>query len=262
MWSDVRYALRTLAKTPMFTITAIAALALGIGANSAIFSVFNGLMLHPAGVVQPDRVIVAQVKYEKLNLPSIQLSAPDFADVRDGRQVFSSAAAMQESDYNFTGGDFPQRLRGAQVSVDWFKVLGAEPAMGRAFRPEEDQPKANHEAILAYSTWKRIFGGDPAIVGKTFQFNQQSYQVVGVMGPEFRWPAQTDLWTPLGLAPTEFAEENRHNEGLFVIARMMPGVSFNQADAYIKLAARRNIEAHNGYAKDSGWGMFAVPVTT
>src|SRR5207249_8526429 len=128
MWSDIRYAARTLVKSPVFALTAIAALALVIGANTAIFSVFNGLMLHPAGVSEPDRVVVGRVKYDKLNLKSIPVSAPDFADMRadmradtrgdlrGGEQVFSAAAAMMEADYNYTGGDWPERLEGAQVT--------------------------------------------------------------------------------------------------------------------------------------------------
>ncbi len=264
MWSDIRYAARTLVKSPVFALTAIAALALGIGANTAIFSVFNGLMLHPAGVSEPDRVVVTRVKYDKLNLKSIPVSAPDFADIRRGEQVFSAAAAMVEADYNYTGGDWPERLEGAQVTWQWFSVFGARPELGRVFRPEEDQPKANQEVVLAYSAWKRVFGGDPAIVGKTIQLNQQSYRAVGVMGPEFRWPSQADLWTPLGLPPNEYAEQNRYNEGLFVVARMKSGVPFAQANAFVKLAARRLIEEHDpehGYARDSGWGMFLVPLT-
>ena len=264
MWSDVRYAARTLVKSPIFTLTAIAALALGIGANTAVFSVFNALTLHPPGVSQPDRVVVARVKYEKLNLASIELSAPDFADVRDGKEVFASAAAMQPGDYNYTGGDWPQRLRGAQVTVDWFNVLGARPQLGRVFHSEEDQPNANNEVILAYSAWKRLFGGDPAITDKTVQLNQKSYRVVGVMGPDFEWPAQVDVWTPMGMAAGEFAQGNRYNENLFVIARMKNGISFNQADSYIKLAARRIIDDQGragSYARSSRWGMFAIPLT-
>src|SRR5437660_2799978 len=169
MLSDFRYVLRSLIKSPAFALTAIVALALGIGANTAIFSVFNGLMLHPAGVSEPDRVVVGRVKYDKLNLKSIPVSAPDFADILGGEQVFSAAAAMVEADYNYTGGDWPERLDGAQVTWQWFNVFGARPELGRVFRSEEDQPKANQEAVVAYSAWKRVFGGDPAIVGKTIQ---------------------------------------------------------------------------------------------
>jgi predicted permease len=264
MWSDFRYAARTLMKSPVFALTAIAALALGIGANTAIFSVFNGLMLHPVGVSGPDRVVVVQVKYDKLNLKSIPLSVPDFADVRSGSAVFSSAAAETDADYSYTGGDWPQRLQGAKVTWQWFDVFGARPYLGRVFHPEEDQPKANQEVVLAYSTWKSLFGGDGTIVGKSIQLNQQSYRVVGVMGQEFRWPTQADLWVPLGLPAAEYSEGNRYNEYYFVAARTKPGVAFAQADALVKLMARRLIEEHDpqhGYARDSGWGMFLVPLT-
>ena len=216
MWSDIRYAARTLVKSPVFALTAIAALALGIGANTAIFSVFNALMLHPAGVSEPDRVVVGRVKYDKLNLKSIPLSAPDFADIRNGREVFSSAATEEGADFNYTGREYPERLQGAAVGWQWFNVFGATPELGRAFSPEEDQPGANQEVVLADSTWKRVFGGDPGIAGKTIQLNQKSYLVAGVMGPDFRWPAQTDLWTPLGLAPADYSDNNRYNEELFV----------------------------------------------
>jgi predicted permease len=264
MLSDFRYVLRSLIKSPAFALTAIVALALGIGANTAVFSVFNGLMLHPSGVSQPERVVVAQAKYDKLNLKSIPLSAPDFADVRDGKQVFSSASAMMQDDYNYTGGDWPQRLQGAKVTWQWFQVFGASPQLGRVFHPEEDQVKADHEVVLAYSTWKRVFGGDPKIVGKSIQLNQQSYLVLGVMGAEFSWPAQADLWTPLGLPAERYSPGNRFNENLFVVARMKPDATFAQADAFVKLAARRVAEQHDRageYARDSAWGMFAVPLT-
>jgi predicted permease len=264
MLSDFRYVLRSLIKSPAFALTALAALALGIGANTAVFSVFNGLMLHPAGVSQPDRLVVAQVKYDKLNLKSIPLSAPDFADVRDGKQVFSSASAMMQDDFNYTGGDWPERLQGAKVTWQWFEVFGASPQLGRVFHPEEDQAKADHEVVLAHSVWKRVFGGDPKIVGKSIQLNRQSYLVVGVMGPEFLWPAQADLWTPLGLPPERYSPQNRFNENLFVAARMKPDATFTQADAFVKLAARRVAEQQDRagtYARDSAWGMFAVPLT-
>jgi predicted permease len=171
---------------------------------------------------------------------------------------------MAQADYNYTGGDWPQRLQGAKVTWQWFEVFGASPQLGRAFHAEEDQAKADHEVVLAYNTWKRVFGGDPKIVDKSIQHNQQSYRVVGVMGPEFRWPGQADLWVPLGLAADEYAEGNRYNESLFVVARMKPNVPFIQADAFVKLTAQRLAEEHDpgrGYAKDSGWGMFVVPLT-
>lgn len=260
---DLRYGLRVLAKNPGFAAAAIMTLALGIGANTAVFSVVNGLLLHPAGIPHPDRLVAVRVKYDKLNLKSIPISVPDFADIRDSRRVFSATAIGNDADFNYSGGDFPERLLGAQVTWQWFEVFGVRPILGRVFRSEEDQPNANNEVVLAYATWKRLFGGDPAIVGKALQLNQQSYRVVGVMGPEFRWPDRADLWAPIGLAPSEFSAGNRFNESYFVVASMKPGITFSQAKAFVQLVTWQDIEhdPHGAYAKDAGWGMFIVPLT-
>ena len=148
-WQNLRYGVRTLAKSPGFAAIAIATLALGIGANTAIFSVVNGLFLHPPGVSQPDRVVVQRVRYLKLGLTNIMVSAADFARMRDSRQVFQSAALADTGDFNYSAGEFPQRLRGANVSWQWFQVFGARPILGRVFTRQEDQPNANHEVVLA-----------------------------------------------------------------------------------------------------------------
>src|SRR5690242_4763840 len=133
---DLKYGFRLLIKSPAFTIVAGVTLALGIGANTAIFSVVNGLFLHPVGIPQPDRLLAVRVKYDKLNLKNIVISPTDFADVRDAKQVFSSAAIMTESDFNYSAGDLPERLLGARVSWQWFETFGARPILGRTFHPE------------------------------------------------------------------------------------------------------------------------------
>ena len=117
--------------------------------------------------------------------------------------------------------------------------------------------------VLAYSTWQRLFGGDPAIVGKSIRLNEQDYRVVGVMGPEFDWPRRADLWMPLGLAPSEYSPDNYFNEKLFVVARARPDVSPGKAEAFVQVLTQRLMAAYpkNTYPKDSGWGMFAVPFT-
>jgi predicted permease len=261
-WQELRFGIRRLAKTPAFTIVAVLTLALGIAANTAIFSVINSLFLHPAGVSDPARLLAIRVKYEKLNLKSIDASLPDFANVRDSKQMFSSAAAMEMADYNYAGNGLPERLMGANVSWQWFQTFGARPLLGRVFRPEEDQPGANHEVVLSYTTWQRLFGGDPGIVGQTIQLNSQQYKVVGVMGPDFNWPAQTQLWAPLGFAPAEYGPQNRFNESYFTVARVKPGVPVAQAEAFVKVLAQQSVEPGRAaaYARDSNWGMFALPL--
>jgi predicted permease len=261
---DVRFGLRALAKSPGFTAVAILTLALGIGTNTAIFSVVNGLFLHPPGVMQPDRVVVQRVRYGKLGLKSIVISAPDFAQVRDSKNIFQSAALETTSDFNYSTGEFPERLRGAQVSWQWFDVFGARPILGRVFAPEEDQPNANREVVLAYPAWQRWFGGDPNIVGRSIRLNEQDYRVIGVMAQGFGWPnPQIDLWAPLGLAQSEFAIDNTFNENFFAVARLQPNVPFAQANAYVNVLSRRVIDNPiSSYARDSQWGMFLVPLTT
>jgi putative ABC transport system permease protein len=261
--AEAKFALRGLLRNPAFSAVAVLTLALGIGANTAIFSVLNALLLHPAGIPHPDHVVAVRVKYDKLNLRSIGVSAPDFADVRDSRQVFPAAAAISEADYNYSGGEWPERLQGAQVSWQWFDVFEVKPLLGRVFRPEEDQPKANQEVILAHHTWMRLFGADPTIIGRTIQLNLQSYKVVGVMGPDFNWPNQADLWTPLGLSPADLAPDNRFNESYFAVARVASGKTFAQARSFVDLLTQRDIhnDPHGSYAKSSGWGIFVVPLT-
>src|SRR5579862_334000 len=261
---DVKYGFRMLVKNPGFTIVAALTLALGIGANTAIFSVVNSLFLHPVGIPQPDRLLAVRVKYDKLNLKDITISLTDYADVRDAKQIFSSAAIMMPSDFNYSASDLPERLLGAQVSWQWFEVFGAQPILGRTFHSEEDLPGANLEVILSFGTWKQLFGGDAGIVGTTIQLNQQPYRVIGVMGPDFDWPNQTRLWVPLGLAPKEFGPENRFNEGYFAVARIRPEVSVAQAEAFVKVRGNQAVQSKGEaavYAKDSEWGMFGVPLT-
>lgn len=259
---DIRFGFRTLAKNPIFTIVAVLTLGLGIGANTAIFSVVNGLLLHPAGIRNADRLVAIRVRYDKLNLPNIGVSATDFADFRDRKDAFMSAALVGEQDFNYAGGEWPERLLGATVSWQWFDVFGVKPILGRVFRPEEDQPHANHEVVLAYTAWKRLFGGDPAIIGKSIQLNQEPYQVIGVMGPEFSWPDQADLWAPIGLAPSEFAEGNRFNESYMAFAALMPGMKFSQASALAQVITNHDLKnnQHGGYAKQAGWGIFVMPL--
>ena len=260
---DIRFGLRSLAKSPGFAVVAILTLALGIGANTAIFSVVNTLFLHPPGVAQPDRVVVQRARYNKLGLKNIVVSVPDYAQVRDSQNVFSTASICTGMTFNYTAGDFPQQLEGALVTWRWFDVFGAKPIAGRVFTAEEDQPKSNQEVILAYGTWKRWFGGDRTAIGRTIQLNQEPYRIVGVMGPDFHWPSpQVQLWAPMGLDPKEYSVGNTFNENYLSVARLQHGVSFAQANAYMKILSDR--VANNPatvFAKTAEWGMFLMPLT-
>ncbi len=264
LWKDSRYALRTLLKTPGYTAVAIATLALGIGANTAIFSVVNQVLLNPAGISHPERIVSLRVRYDKLALHNIGVSIPDFADVLHSTQQFESAALIDRADFNYTGSTVPERLQGASVTWPWFDVFGAKAQLGRVFRPEEDRPNANHEVVLSYAAWKRLFGQDPGVIGRAIDLNQLPYRIVGVMGPEFRWPAGVDLWAPLGLADGEYSEGNRFNESYNAMARLKPGLPLAPANAFVEVLSSRvrdNGTQGGAYAKDSAWGMFLMPFT-
>ncbi|MBA0086549.1 MAG: ABC transporter permease, partial [Acidobacteria bacterium Pan2503] len=260
---DMRYALRMLGKSPGFTVVAVLTLAVGIGANTAIFSVVNGLLLHPFGLPHPERLLAIRARYEKLNLKSIVISAPDYTFVRDNKQTFAAAAIETENDFNYAAGAWPLRLRGSRVSWQWFDVFEARPLLGRVFAPEEDQPNADHEVVLAYGTWKSIFGGDSDIVGRSIQLNQQPYKIIGVMEPDFEWPSQTDLWAPLGLAPDAFTLDNIFNENYLAVARLEARVKPSNASAFLKMTSQQICDdpRTQGYPKASGWSLFAIPFT-
>ncbi len=259
---DLKYTLRLLAKSPGFAAIAVLTLALGIGANTAIFSVVNSLLLHPAGVDRPERVVAPRVHYTALRLDSIELSVPDYDLVRHETGTFASVALQQGMDFNYSAGGFPERLLGSQVTQNWFEVFGATPYLGRTFSPEEDQPGANNVVVLSYRAWKTVFGSDASLVGRSIPLNQQSYKVIGVMRPEFDWPANADLWSPLGLAPKAFDRGNSFNEAYFAIARLQPGVTPARAQAMMGILTKRFVDtAGTDYPKNSGWGMFSVPFT-
>src|SRR5215469_3776630 len=263
---ELRYALRQLRKSPGFTIVAILTLALGIGANIAVFSVTNAVLLNPSGVPHASGLVALRARYLALaDLSNIGISAPDFGDVADGRNIFESAAVLQSGGFNLSRENAnPELLRGGKVSSAYFNVFEVKPYLGRGFTAEEDQPGAEHEVVLAWRTWKKHFGSDPNIVGSTVMLNQQSYRVVGVMGPDFNWPNQAELWVPIALPPAQYHDQKyRYNENLGGIARLLPGVTLEQANAYLDMKANQNIqsEGDKSYGRASRWGMFAMPLT-
>ena len=261
---DVRYATRQLRKSPGFALTAILTLALGIGANVAVFSVMNAVLLNPSGIPNPGQVVALRARYRVGDMASISMSAPDFGDATSSSTPLAAAAAMQPGNFNYqVNNALPVRLIGANVTSQWFDVFRAQPLMGRVFRPEEDLPEANHEIVLSYASWKSRFGGNPHIVGQKINLNGLSYEVIGVMKPDFALPNQAELWSPLGLDPNKFKDPNyRYNENLFAVGRMKEGVTLQQVNAFLDHKAEENVatEGSGSYGRTSGWGMFAIPL--
>jgi predicted permease len=264
MLQDFRVAARALGRNPVFSLTAIAVLALGIGANSAIFGLVNQALFSPPGLADPSRVVAVRASYRKLNLPSIPVSGPDFRDVRDAREVFEHTAVMEDHDVVYLEAGEPKVLRGARVSLEWFDVFNARPLLGRTFVQEEDQPDGPRAVVLSHAAWVRVFGSDPSIVGRLITIDDKPSKVVGVMSAGFRWPREVDLWLPLALARAELTDDYRFNEHLLGVARLRPGVTQAAVDARIGVLAgrvRSGTDQNAAFARSSEWGMFVLPFT-
>jgi Acidobacterial duplicated orphan permease len=235
---DLRYGLRMLLKNPGFTIIAVIALALGIGANSAIFTVVNAVLLRPLPYKNPERLVMVWEDNSKQGFPRDTPAAANYVDWRDQNHVFERMAATVEISFNLTGAAEPERIDGQRVSASLFQLLGVEPQLGRTFRPEEDQPGANHVVILSHGLWQRRFGSDPAIIGRAINLDGQIFTVVGVMPRSFQFPSRTDhLWIPIAFTAKEAGERGNHY--LEVIARTKPGISLQQAQAEMTTIATR-----------------------
>jgi hypothetical protein len=257
---DVRFTCRTLLKNPGFTFVSIFTLGLGIGANTAIFSVMNRLLWNPIGIMDVDRLVAVRMRMAKVNMRDQVISLRDFTDVRNSTEIFASAAIAQETLFSYAEADTPELFAGIRVSWQWFDVVGASPLLGRAFRPEEDQPIANHVVVLAHRTWRNVFGGDPAIVGRTIQLNLEPYRVIGVMGPEYdrgisalpgRLTPQ-DLFVPLGLPIETYGPQNRFNQSYLGLARLRPGITFDQAQAFMATLTGRGYQDPGGRGESIG----------
>ncbi|HKS41431.1 MAG TPA: ABC transporter permease [Blastocatellia bacterium] len=251
LFQDIRYGVRTLFKNPGFTAIAVIALALGIGANSAIFSVVNAVLLRPLPFDQPEQLVLVWEKRPALGRVRNPASPPDFVDWRAQNQVFEDMAAFVGRGFNLTGGDEAERIDGAAVSPSMFQILRAQPRIGRAFQDDEDKPGQDSVVILSNGVWQRRFGASPDIVGKTVKLNDQSYTVIGVMPADFIFPnSRTEVWVPLTLSQEEL--NNRGGHSLNVAARLKQGVTLEQAQENMNTIAS-NLEQQ--YQVNTGHGV-------
>jgi len=229
---DLRYGLRMIAKNPAVSSIAIIALALGIGANTAIFSVVNTVLLRPLPFNQPDQLVMVWENATHLGFPKDTPSPANFLDWRRQNHVFSAMAALAPQSFNLTGVGEPERLDGRRVSANLFDFLGVRPLLGRTFLKEEDKP-GTKVALLSEGLWRRRFGADPSVVGRGLALNGQSYTVVGVLPRTVQLPNQENthdqLWVPMAFPNEEAAQRGNHY--LDVMARLEPGISLKQAQA-------------------------------
>src|ERR1041384_5050041 len=227
---DIRYGARMLLKDPGVTFIVIIALALGIGANTAIFSVVNSVLLRPLPYDEADRLVFLNEKSPVLDEMSI--SYPNFEDWRAQNQSFEHIGVYNRSSYNLTGTGEPERIITGQVSADLFTVLHANPAMGRVFTNEEDKPGGPPFVVLSNGLWQRRFGGQASILNQPIQLNGKSYTVIGIMPRDYAYPSRVEMWVPVGQLSDQASWKSRGNHpGLYGVGRLKPGVTFDQAVA-------------------------------
>ncbi|HYE65886.1 MAG TPA: ABC transporter permease, partial [Pyrinomonadaceae bacterium] len=235
---DLRYGVRVLWKSPAFTLVAIVALALGIGANSAIFSIVDTVLLRPLPYKDPDRLVMVWEERSKLGFPRDTPAPANFIDWRDQNQVFEGMAAFTSLSFNLTGAGDPERIDGQRVTAGFFPLLGVEPLVGRPFLTEEDQPGRNQVVVMSHSLWARRFNSDTNIIGKPLTLNGESFIVVGVMPPSFKFPSPNDeLWIPIAFDSSEASRRGSHY--LQVIARLKPQINLKQAQSEMDTIAAR-----------------------
>ena len=238
--NDIRFALRKLRQSPAFTAIAVLTVALGVGANTAIFSVVNAVLLKPLPFKNPQQLVMVWENAAHLGFPKNTPSPPDFLDWQRQNSVFTGMAAMAEQSFNLTGITEPERVDGRRVSANLFDLLGVPPLLGRSFVPDDDRA-GTHVVLLSDSLWRRRFGSDPGVIGRAITLNGESYTVIGVIPRSVRLPAygnwNDELWIPIAFSNEETTE--RGNHFLDVVARIKPGITVKQAQAEMETIAAR-----------------------
>ncbi len=256
LWHDLRFALRDLGKTPAFTAIALVALALGIGANSAIFSVVRGVLLKPLPYGEPDRLIAVMESNPRIGLPRFSAALPNFADWRQENHAFQPLVACRTASFNLTApGRDPEILRGAKVTAGFRELLRGPMLLGRAFAAAEEKPGAEPVAILGETLWRRVWHADPQILGRAITLDGLPFTVVGVLPRDLALPEQTEVWVPL---PMKIDEEERGAHRFLVYGRLKPGVTLARAQGELSGIAARLERAH--VASNDGWGVVLEPL--
>jgi putative ABC transport system permease protein len=237
---DIRFALRMLRKSPGFTAVAILTLALGIGANTAIFSVVNAILLRPLPIRDPSRVIVIHENFPKLNLFHTPVDPPGFRKYSAHTNIFESTALLIDKNLNLTGTGQPQRLLAMRASASLLPLLGVRPILGRTFTAAEDSYGAGHVVLLSEALWKGIFGGSPSAIGKHVQLNDESYEIIGVLPEKLQilYP-HVQLWVPIAFSPKAFSPEEQGVLCCEMLARLRSNVTLQQAQSVMNVDAAR-----------------------
>ena len=256
--SDITYAIRNLSKRPGFTLIAVLTLALGIGANTAIFSALNALILKPLPFPELDRVVAIWDKMPALGLEHNEVSFANYLDWQAQNQSFEQLALYRWWNANLAGIDPPERVQGFQVTANYLDVLGMKPIIGRNFLPEENQPGKDAVAIISHSLWQRRFGGDPNILNKTITTSAVVRTIVGVTPEHFNYPKGGEIYAPLAITPEMI--KNRRTHTYYVVGRLKPGVSVPGAQSDIDNITGRLQQQYP--EENTGWGATVFPIVT
>ena len=267
--NDLRYALRQLAKAPGFTVVAVLTLALGIGANTAVFSFINALLVRPLPYQQPSQLVLIWERFATMGLERIPVSAPEYLDLEKELQSTTGLAAFNYRTFNLSGGDVPERISGAIVSPSLFPLLGVEPVKGRTFAREEQRQGHDDIIVISERLWKRRFNSDPMLIGRSLLLNGHSYTVIGIMPAKFEFPIplfgiqgnqfaeRVDIWKPIAFTPLELKERGWRSYSL--IARLRPDVSVAKAQAELDQLISNWIRAYPDNYSGGGFGARIYP---
>jgi putative ABC transport system permease protein len=256
---DVRYAFRTLMKRPALAAVIAVTLGLGIGANTAIFSVLNGVVLRPLSFDHPDDLVVVRETDRERGGRPISVSYPNFVDWRAQNHVFEDIGILRSKGFTLTGVDEPERIPGARVSAGFFSALKVKAALGRTLRADEDQPGSQRVVVVSDGLWHRRFGGDPGLVGRTLTLDGDPFTVIGILPPGFDFPVRVsgaEVWTQAFL-DTRFVE-SRGAHGYRVVARLRPNITLEQAQAEMDTIARRLERQYPDV--NAGFGVSVIPL--
>jgi putative ABC transport system permease protein len=256
---DLRFALRLLAKNPGFALIAAIIMALGIGANTAIFSIVNKVLLEPLPFRDVDRVVQIWHTPPQSSFPGMttfSISPANFLDWQRQNHVFEAMALYSGANFDLTGTEKPEAISASPVTTGFFSVLGVEPIHGRIFRPEENNPGQNQEVVLSYKFWQTHYGADPSAVGRTINLDGEPYTIIGVMGPAMNKPGFAQMWIPKAFTPAEAAVRNNHN--FLAVGRLKPGVTVEQAQAEMNTISQHLEQAYP--EDDKGWGAVIHPL--
>lgn len=253
--NDLRFAFRQLLKSPGFTVVVVLTLALGIGANTAIFSVINAVLLRPPPYEDPERLVFLSETSQSSG--DLSIAYPNFLDWQSQQEGFSSLAAFREDGWNLTGSGQPERVNGLQVTANFFSTLGVPPLCGRVFTAEEDKVGGEKVAVMSEGLWRRRFGSNPAALNQPITLNGESFVVVGVMPASFQFPRKIELWTPLG-PQASWMNHRWLRPGIYAIGRLNPGVDMAAARTRLEVVAARL--AKDFPNSNSGHGVKLMPL--